>query len=127
MRETLKQIVRNAASPKWLEREISFAVDVLVCVAITVMPKIGVVASLLYFLMRDSIPVGHGSSLGKSVYGLRVIMSSDGTKAPWRKILVRNVISFIPFVNIYDVYLFLLTGERLADQWSGTSVVKMSV
>ncbi|MCQ2229362.1 MAG: RDD family protein [Bacteroidales bacterium] len=127
MRETVLQMMRNAAAPQWLEREISFVVDMLVCIAITVMPKIGFVVSVVYFLLRDSIPVGHRSSLGKSVYGLRVVMADDGSKAPWRKVLVRNVISFIPFVNIYDVYLFLLTGDRLADQWSGTKVVKMSV
>lgn len=117
---------RNALTPQWLEREISFIVDILVCIALTVLPRIGFVVSALYFLMRDSIPVGRRMSLGKSVYDLHVVLTRDGSKANWRKVLVRNLISFIPVVNIYDIYLFFATGERLADQWSGTKVVKLS-
>ncbi len=128
MRNKLKIILSHLLAPQWLEREISFVVDMIVCLTIAIFPAYGGLLALIYFLFRDVLPIGSRMSIGKSVYRLKVVdADSVVPQTPsLKRIFVRNIVSLIPFVNLYDLYLFLLSGERLADQWSDTKVVKMT-
>lgn len=128
MRNILRQILIHIVTPQWLEREISFMVDIIVCATIAIFPMFGTFFSLIYFLFRDVMPIGSRTSIGKSVYRLKVVATDENNdpKTMIRRVFIRNIVSLIPLVNIYDLYLFLLNGERLADQWSDTKVVKMS-
>ena len=127
MYNKLTLIISHLIMPQWLEREISFVVDMIVCLTIAIFPMYGGLLALVYFLFRDVLPIGARMSIGKSVYRLKVV-DADVAKPQTpslKRIFVRNVVSLIPFVNLYDLYLFLLNGERLADQWSDTKVVKI--
>lgn len=133
----VENIIANALKPSTWERGISLMVDLVICFSISTFPMYGWVVAVLYFLFRDIIPIGYRTSLGKSVYNLRLMSFSGLTaeemkdssqlKTPgWLQVFVRNIVTFIPLVNIYDLYLFFVEGERLADQWSDTKVVKMT-
>ncbi len=129
MRNKLTIIFNHLITPQWLEREISFVVDMIVCITIAIFPVFGRLVALLYFLFRDVLPIGSRMSIGKSVYRLKVVTTTDDNNISTpkiRQVFVRNIVSLIPIINLYDLYLFLLTGNRLADQWSDTKVVKMA-
>ncbi|MCQ2226632.1 MAG: RDD family protein [Bacteroidales bacterium] len=126
MAAVFRTIAKNVLTLRWLEREIAFCVDLFVCAAIAICPNIGYAAAVLYFIIRDACPFGMQTNLGKSVYGLRVV-NENGENPSWRSAILRNIVVFIPFANIYDFYLFISTGDRLADRWSQTHVAKVGV
>lgn len=126
MQETIRRILSNALEPAWLEREIAFTVDMFICLTLAVCPTYGTYLATGYFVLRDALPFGKRMSFGKAIYGLRVESVDEKKDGLWKKIVIRNLVTFIPLVNIYDVYLFLANGERLADRWSKTEVRKMA-
>lgn len=124
MSSKLNTIIDNTLKMFTLQRVIAFDVDLIVCFTISLCPRIGVALSVFYFLFRDILPFDGARSFGKSVYRLKVVpIEGEPRTITWRQAFVRNIVTLIPLVNIYDIYLFLLTGERLADQWSDTHVV----
>lgn len=118
------QLLANATTTRWLEREVAFIIDVIIVALLSVFPRVGFFFGLLYFLFRDSLPFGAGCSFGKSLYRL-VVANSDSaqSRANWRKTLIRNIIYFIPILNLVDIYYFLRSGRRLIDIWLEIDVV----
>ena len=85
---------------------------------------IGWIVALFYFCMRDALPIGARRSFGKSVYHLRIVdTQQDERRLTWRIYVLRNIILFIPILNIVDIFKYITTGRRLADEWLGTEVV----
>lgn len=124
LRSHAKLLFDNATTTRWLEREVAFIIDVIIVALVSVFPRLGWIFGLLYFLFRDSLPIGDGCSFGKSLYRL-VVTNNDiaKTRANWRKPLIRNIIFFIPILNLVDIYYFLRDGRRLIDIWLEIDVV----
>ncbi|MBP5364922.1 MAG: hypothetical protein J6Y82_03250 [Bacteroidales bacterium] len=119
------QLIENMFTKKWLEREVAFLIDIVICATIAIFPRIGFIISALYFFLKDALPFGGASSFGKSIYGLKVKDADDQpVRHFWRKTIVRNLIIVIPILNLVDIYYFLKTGVRLADEWTSTKVEK---
>jgi len=87
---------------------------------------IGYVLALVYFLLRDALPIGNGQGLGKKLMGIKVI--KEDTRQPilgdYVAALVRQISLMIPFVNLYDMWLVVSDGKRLGDGWAKTEVVQ---
>lgn len=126
MLQTIRRILSNTLEPAWLEREIAFTVDMFICLNLAVCPSWGVYLAIGYFVLRDTLPFGKRMSFGKAIYNLRVESTEEKESGIWRKVIIRNLVTFIPLVNIYDMYLFFSTGTRLADKWSRTEVRKLA-
>lgn len=102
-----------------IEREAALVVDVILCLTLATFPgQLGNVASVGYFLLRDSRRGG----MGKRLYGLSVVKSADGSPVSWRMALLRNLLALLPLFNVVDACHFVARGRRLADEWLGTEV-----
>lgn len=102
-----------------IAREAALVVDVILCLTLATFPgQLGNAASLGYFLLRDSRKGG----MGKRLYGLSVVRSSDGSAVSWRMALLRNLLALLPVFNVVDAYHFVVRGRRLTDEWLGTEV-----
>lgn len=120
----MKQIIDNILTAQWLEREVAFFIDIIICCTLTILPKLGIVLAIIYFFMKDALPWSFGRSLGKSIYGLKVITTDNEPNTLFRRTIVRNLIMIVPILNIIDIYYFISSGNRLADEWTGTKVIK---
>jgi uncharacterized RDD family membrane protein YckC len=131
-------------------RILSFVVDALawavVVAIIAVIPIFGVLFALflaplltgLYHLLRDS----QGASLGKSLFGMKVI-GKDGREATTGARILRNLLFAIPafimivpilghvlggflafVIVITELISLLASGERLGDKLANTVVIK---
>lgn len=124
----LKKIKENIRSIAFLERIIAFAIDLAIALSLSILPSFGWILCLCYFLWRDSLPFSKKQSFGKSIYHLKVV-EETGTEyyaLSKEKAFIRNMIVLIPFLNLMDGYQFLLSGQRLADRWTQTKVIKIS-
>ena len=113
-------------TPSLKERFLAFLIDGALVLLLCLIPKVGWLFGLIYFLGKDAMPSMNGQSLGKKVFGIRIL--SEATHEPLylhpRRSITRGLILLIPVVNIVDIYLLLTTGRRLADKWTETYVIK---
>lgn len=117
-------VLNNFVSAWCLERVIALALDLIICLTLAIIPMFGPGLSLLYFLIRDGLPVKQKSGFGKSIYNLHVVSAGTRRRAPIGRIVVRNVMLLVPLLNLYDIWCFVSTGERLADKWTNTEILK---
>lgn len=112
---------------------------ILIAAAITLLPRVGHLAGLVYLLISDGL--FDGRSLGKKVLRLRVLSLPAGTGGSFRDSVLRNSTLFFPLL-LYNIPLlgwifaaavlaleFLLTlgngdGMRLGDDFARTKVVE---
>lgn len=107
-----------------IEREAALAVDIILSMTLATFPGVfGKVASVAYFLLRDS----WGGGMGKGLYGLVIVRAADGARVGWRTALVRNMLMLLPIYDLVDIYYFVERGRRLTDEWLGTEVRKTVV
>ncbi len=125
----------------------AFSIDLAILVVIGMfdfVPLLGqylfALISAVFVLLRDA----NGASFGKSMLGC-VVVSKDGNPATMKQKMLRNVIfllpelaALIPFLGIFlgpigfgtvaclELFVLLVTGERIGDQMAGTMVVKRS-
>lgn len=124
LRAHCRKLLKNALTARWLEREVAFVIDIIIVALFSVFPKFGWIFGILYFFFRDTLPFGTGGSFGKSLYKLIVVNAdSRQSRANWRKSLIRNIIFFIPILDLLDIYYFLRDGRRLIDTWLDIDVV----
>ena len=102
----------------------AFIADMFIIMAVSVFPKIGWIIGLLYYLLRDVLPLKGDASFGKGIYNMHVLYHNGEQRVvvKWYKSIMRNVMVLIPVLNIVDFYYLLSTGKRLADVWTDTSV-----
>ena len=79
-----------------------------------------------YFILLEWL--WNGQTLGKRVYGLRVI-TEDGSPAPFTAVLVRNLLRLVDFLPAFygvGVLVIILSpkSQRLGDLAAGTYVVR---
>ena len=116
----------NPPAPALKERFFAFLIDGAIVLLLCLIPKVGWMFGLIYFLGKDAMPSLNGQSVGKKVFGIRIL--TEGTHEPIhlhpRRSVTRGLILLIPLVNIVDIFQLLKTGRRLADKWTATYVVK---
>lgn len=91
-----------------------------------VIPFIGPLLSIVYFLNKDAFPFSDGQSIGKKLLQTRVIKQTNGHQVTkdYPASILRSVTLFIPILNFIEVIRMLLNRERFGDKWAGTVVVK---
>jgi uncharacterized RDD family membrane protein YckC len=80
--------------------------------------------ALLYTLFRDGID---GASWGKRKKGLKVIKIDNGEPCNFLGSFVRNIINFIPLVDLVDLVLIFVDkkGQRIGDKIMHLQVVEI--
>ena len=81
---------------------------------------------IAYFLLRDTLPLLDGKSIGKNIIGLRVVREADLSKITddYGLGIIRNVLFFVPIANIIDAcMIFSKDRKRFGDRWAKTIVV----
>lgn len=88
---------------------------------------LGIITALGYSLFKDALPYLNGVSIGKRIMGMRVVSYEDGKPLThnYKKAIVREIITFIPLLNLVDIAFILRSeGRRLGDEWADTIVVE---
>jgi len=108
------------------ERILAAVIDVAIAFGLTLFPKIGWVFGLVYFLFKDGLPFSKGQSFGRRLFGIQVVQQKDETSLVTNpdKALIRQIIFFIPFLNLVEVYCFFFLAHRKGELWSDTKVIK---
>jgi uncharacterized RDD family membrane protein YckC len=81
---------------------------------------------IAYFLLRDTLPLLDGKSIGKNLIGLRVVREADLSKITddYGLGIIRNVLFFVPIANIIDAcMIFSKDRKRFGDRWAKTIVI----
>jgi uncharacterized RDD family membrane protein YckC len=108
-------------------RILAVLIDGLIAGAVSIVPVIGTLVGIAYFLTRDALPFLDGQSIGKKAMKLRAVSSE--TNAPltnnWGASIIRNVVLYIPFFAIVELVVMSNNPEkgRLGDQWAKTKVI----
>lgn len=123
-----------------LLRILAKAIDfIIVATAISLIPKVGFFAGLIYILISDGL--FDGRSIGKKVMRLRVVKADTGESCTYRDSILRNsvfgvmlILYKVPligwlFVLAITAFEFLLmlgnrNGMRLGDNITNTKVVE---
>ncbi len=108
------------------ERIIAALVDwvIIIVVSATVF---GVVIGIAYLLIKDSLPIFHGQSIGKRLAKIRVVDNDtyESITNKYEKSIIRNITLLIPVFQFLDALLiFSSDRKRFGDQWAGTIVIK---
>lgn len=104
----------------------SVSLDLFIAVSIMLFPLGGWAIGIAYVLLRDALPFLQGQSLGKHFFGLRVVTKHNlkPITKQYKRAVVRGAVLLIPILNIWDIYNYFTTGQRLADEWTQTLVIK---
>ena len=126
--QKVRQMVDMLLTVKSMKRIAAFIIDLSMCAALSLLPMFGWIIALAFFCLRDALPFGSRRSFGKSVYKLRIVDNNNhALHLSWRKFVLRNIILFIPILNIVDIATYAATGSRLADTWTSTEVIETEV
>jgi hypothetical protein len=134
-RKTIKQIQAidwqsyfhpTVYSTEGIERLASVGLDLFIAFCITLFPLAGWAVAIAYILLRDSLPFLQGQSLGKHFFGLRVVRQQNLKPLTkfYKRSIIRGGVLLVPFLNFYDMYRYFTTGQRIADEWAQTLVIK---
>ncbi len=107
-------------------RFVAFFLDALICGLFSGIHWTVAVASLLYWLTKDSWPILKGQSIGKKAMGLRVVKQDTGAAitGDYPTSAVRQVSLLIPLFNFVDAFMvFSQSRQRFGDKWAKTNVV----
>lgn len=108
----------------WMLRLGSQAADMFVAMLCLLIPIVGLIPYLLYPLLKDGI--GNGRSYGKRANKLLVIDATTGRPCTVGQSFLRNIMWWIPLVNLVEMVLVVSSGIRLGDRIAGTRVVRPS-
>ncbi|MEJ5165524.1 MAG: RDD family protein [Thermoanaerobaculia bacterium] len=67
-----------------------------------------IIIGIAYILLKDGF---NGKSLGKRIMGL-IVIQENKKPCSFKLSFIRNLILFIPFINLYEIYLFLKNHQR---------------
>ncbi len=126
LKDKANSAIEHIAATDRPERIVASVIDYFLIAVMSFMPPIGTFFGVLYFFMRDALPFDFKASVGKGIYGFRVLSvdSDERRSLPWYKSVIRNLMILIPGINILDLYSFLRYGQRRSDQWFGIEVVR---
>jgi len=109
-------------------RIIAYIIDAIVASVLFLVPFIGILAFIAYWLTRDGLPFLDGQSVGKKAMGLRAVTENgEPLTNRWDVVLLRNAVLFIPFFAIVELFVMLgnPNRQRLGDQWAKTKVISV--
>lgn len=112
------------ANPK--QRLTAAFIDLLIVVLVAyLLPVIGPILSVSYYLTKDALPFLNRQSLGKGFVGIKVIDKDTGQPINYSASILRSVTLTIPLFNIIDALAIFSSGSsRLGDKWANTMVIK---
>ena len=109
-------------------RIVAYLIDCLVMIPVFLIPILGMIVGVAYYITRDCLPFLDGQSIGKKAMGLRAV-TEDGQPLTnnWGPGIVRNIVLLIPFFPLVELIVLLSskTGLRLGDQWAKTKVISI--
>jgi len=103
------------------------AVDIVITFScIYLIPIIGALLSVAYYLNKDALPFLKGQSVGKKLFQIRVITKDDHSsiEGSYSISILRSITIFIPLFNFFETVVLLVGQDRFGDKWAGTIVVK---
>lgn len=91
-----------------------------------VIPIIGPILFVVYFLCKDAFPFFNSQSVGKKLLQIKVVdaKSQQGIQGDYPASIFRSITLLIPGLNLVELVLLISNRERLGDKWAGTTVVK---
>jgi hypothetical protein len=121
-----KYVHPESLSNSGIERIAAFALDFFIFLGLSMFPAFGWILAILYMLLRDSLPFLQGQSIGKRYFKLRAVTSTTGKPLTrrYKRSIIRGSVILIPILNLIDAYHYFKNGERLADKWAHTVVIK---
>jgi len=115
-----------------------YLIDIIVVIVISMVigrfsSTLGMLVSLAYLLLRDSLPFLDGQSIGKKVVKIKAV-TEDGASLSgnWGPGLIRNVVLLIPFFPLVELIVLITKNgkpgglRRLGDEWGKTKVVSVA-
>ncbi len=102
----------------------AFAIDIVICIGLSLFPRIGWMFGLFYFLLRDSLPFNGGQSYGRRLFNIKVVQSLDSSSllGKHEKSLMRHISLLIPIFNLIELYYFFFKPMRFGESWSETII-----
>lgn len=73
-----------------------------------------------FFTFKDTF---HGRSLGKMLFGVRVVNVATRQPITLAQSIKRNLILMIPYVGAIGGAITMMKGQRWGDRWAGTMVI----
>lgn len=109
------------------QRFLASLIDGILGGVVGLIPIVGWVASLIYYLTKDALPFLNGQSVGKKVMNIRVVKAD--TQEPitgnFGANVLRQVSLMIPIFGIIDALMvFSDSQQRFGDRWANTIVVR---
>lgn len=113
-------------SEEGIERFIAFILDILSALILSLFPLWGWLLGIAYLLTKDALPIFDGRSIGKYYMNLRIVNKGtiDSITNNYKKSIIRGIVMLTPILNLVDIYHYLISGERLADKWADTIVIR---
>jgi uncharacterized RDD family membrane protein YckC len=108
-------------------RLLASLIDVVLQLVVLPVPFLGILASVVYGLVKDALPFLDGQSIGKRAMGIRAVREQDGSKLTndYGTAIVRQISLYIPFFNIVDAVMVLSADrKRFGDRWAKTIVIR---
>ena len=122
-------VTDNAALASVGERIGAIAIDIALMIVVGLIPILGIVINIAYFLTKDCLPFLNGQSIGKKALKIKAV-TEDGQSLSgnWGAGIVRNVVMYIPFFGLVELIMLIVNKDkgmqRLGDQWAKTKVIK---
>ena len=108
-------------------RIVAVLIDGILTMVVSLVPIVGWIVGIAYFLTRDALPFLDGQSIGKKAMKLRAVDATTGQPLTnqWGPSIVRNIVLYIPLFFIVELIVLANNkdGQRLGDQWAKTRVV----
>lgn len=109
------------------DRFLASLIDGILISVASVIPIIGTIVGIAYFLTKDALPFLNGQSIGKKAMKIRVLEEQTGEAITnkWDKAIVRSISLMIPIFGIVDAFMVLTEDrKRFGDKWAKTIVIK---
>ena len=91
-----------------------------------VVPILGPILFVVYFLCKDALPFFNSQSVGKKLLQIKVVdaKTQQGLQGDYSASIFRSITLLIPGLNLIELVLLFSNKERLGDRWAGTTVIK---
>lgn len=109
-------------------RVLAMLIDMIIGMVVSLVPVIGWIVSIAYFITRDALPFLDGQSIGKKALKLRAVDANTGAPLTnnWGASAIRNVVLYIPFFVFVELFVLISNKtQRLGDQWAKTKVIQI--
>lgn len=80
------------------------------------------VVYFIYVIFKDL--TFRNASIGKRIMGICIVKKGSEEKASILDIIIRSAVVTIPIMVYVELFMILISGNRLADKWFDTTVVR---